>query len=99
MAVMTDEVDEVRAPRIAYFVVPVNDACLDRCHAWKLREEWRGWCFAPPRTTSHNCPLLQVNIAQFHPFPGVGLVYGTKRGRVRVFRRGDCAAAVENGCK
>jgi hypothetical protein len=42
---------------------------------------------------------MQVNIAQFHPFPGVGLVYGTKRGRVRVFRRGDCAAAVENGCK
>ena len=51
----------------------------------------------PPACTCH--PLLQVNIAQFHPYPGVGLVYGTKRGRVRVFRRGDCASAVENGCK
>ena len=62
---------------------------------------------APCPASPHDCPLhapatpscMQVNIAQFHPFPGVGLVYGTKRGRVRVFRRGDCAAAVENGCK
>jgi WD40 repeat protein len=29
----------------------------------------------------------EVNIAQFHPLPGGGLIYGTKRGRVRVFKR------------
>mmetsp|Transcript_22029 Transcript_22029/g.32108 ORF Transcript_22029/g.32108 Transcript_22029/m.32108 type:complete len:522 (+) Transcript_22029:222-1787(+) len=27
----------------------------------------------------------EVNIAQFHPVPGCGILYGTKRGRVRVF--------------
>lgn len=27
----------------------------------------------------------EVNIAQFHPFPGCGIIYGTKRGKVRVF--------------
>lgn len=29
----------------------------------------------------------EVNIAQFHPLPGGGIIYGTKRGRVRVFKR------------
>jgi hypothetical protein len=29
----------------------------------------------------------QVNIAQFHPFPGQGIVYGTKRGKVRTFSK------------
>jgi hypothetical protein len=29
----------------------------------------------------------QVNIAQFHPIPGNGIVYGTKRGKVKVFYR------------
>jgi hypothetical protein len=28
-----------------------------------------------------------VNIAQFHTVPGNGIVYGTKRGRVRAFER------------
>lgn len=28
---------------------------------------------------------MQVNIAQFHPVPGSGVLYGTKRGKVRVF--------------
>ena len=32
----------------------------------------------------------EVNIAQFHPLPGVGIVYGTKRGKVKIFRRGSC---------
>lgn len=27
----------------------------------------------------------EVNIAQFHPMPGYGLVYGTKRGKTRAF--------------
>mmetsp|Transcript_11759 Transcript_11759/g.21827 ORF Transcript_11759/g.21827 Transcript_11759/m.21827 type:complete len:712 (+) Transcript_11759:58-2193(+) len=27
----------------------------------------------------------EVNIAQFHPIPGSGILYGTKRGKVRVF--------------
>lgn len=31
--------------------------------------------------------LDEVNIAQFHPLPGGGIIYGTKRGRVRVFKR------------
>lgn len=30
---------------------------------------------------------FQVNIAQFHPIPGNGIVYGTKRGKVKVFYR------------
>jgi hypothetical protein len=29
----------------------------------------------------------QVNIAQFHVMCGAGVLYGTKRGKVRVFRR------------
>lgn len=29
----------------------------------------------------------EVNIAQFHPVAAQGLVYGTKRGRTRVFVR------------
>ena len=29
----------------------------------------------------------EVNIAQFHPNAGYGLLYGTKRGKVKVFRR------------
>lgn len=29
----------------------------------------------------------EVNIAQFHPVAGLGLLYGTKKGRVRVFKR------------
>jgi len=29
----------------------------------------------------------EVNIAQFHPTPGSGILYGTKRGKVRVFQR------------
>jgi activator-of-BECN1-regulated-autophagy protein 1 len=29
----------------------------------------------------------EVNIAQFHPIPGNGIVYGTKRGKVKAFRR------------
>jgi hypothetical protein len=28
-----------------------------------------------------------VNVAQFHPFPGHGIVYGTKRGKVRKFSK------------
>ena len=31
----------------------------------------------------------QVNIAQFHPVPGNGIVYGTKRGKVKVFYRNN----------
>jgi activator-of-BECN1-regulated-autophagy protein 1 len=27
----------------------------------------------------------EVNIAQFHPMPGYGVVYGTKRGKTRAF--------------
>ncbi|GAU27554.1 hypothetical protein TSUD_29860, partial [Trifolium subterraneum] len=27
----------------------------------------------------------EVNVACFHPFPGAGLVYGTKEGKLRVF--------------
>jgi hypothetical protein len=34
------------------------------------------------------CLRLQVNIAQFHPLPGSGWVYGTKRGRVTIFVKG-----------
>ncbi len=30
---------------------------------------------------------LQVNVAQFHPLSGNGVVYGTKKGRVRVFAK------------
>lgn len=29
----------------------------------------------------------EVNIAQFHPLPGCGVLYGTKRGKVRMFLR------------
>lgn len=29
----------------------------------------------------------EVNIAQFHPTPGSGILYGTKKGKVRVFQR------------
>ncbi len=29
----------------------------------------------------------EVNIAQFHPTPGMGVVYGTKRGKVRIITR------------
>jgi activator-of-BECN1-regulated-autophagy protein 1 len=29
----------------------------------------------------------EVNIAQFHPIPGMGMLYGTKRGKVRMFRQ------------
>ena len=29
----------------------------------------------------------EVNIAQFHPAPGSGILYGTKKGKVRVFQR------------
>ena len=29
----------------------------------------------------------EVNIAQFHAFPGLGIVYGTKRGKIRSFMR------------
>ncbi len=29
----------------------------------------------------------EVNIAQFHPLPGHGVVYGTKRGKIRTFAR------------
>lgn len=36
--------------------------------------------------------LDEVNIAQFHPIAGGGLIYGTKRGRVRVFRRSQMFA-------
>ena len=32
---------------------------------------------------------LKVNIAQFHPIPGNGIVYGTKRGKVKVFYRNN----------
>ena len=32
---------------------------------------------------------FQVNIAQFHPVPGNGIVYGTKRGKVKVFYRNN----------
>jgi hypothetical protein len=27
----------------------------------------------------------EVNIAQFHALPGQGIVYGTKRGKIRSF--------------
>jgi hypothetical protein len=30
---------------------------------------------------------VQVNVAQFHPFAGRGIVYGTKRGKVRTFSK------------
>ena len=30
-----------------------------------------------------------MNIAQFHPIPGSGIVYGTKRGKVKVFHRNN----------
>lgn len=29
----------------------------------------------------------EVNIAQFHPIHGNGVLYGTKKGKVRVYRR------------
>lgn len=28
----------------------------------------------------------EVNIAQFHAIPGLGIVYGTKQGKVRIYR-------------
>lgn len=28
----------------------------------------------------------EVNIAQFHALPGAGIIYGTKQGKVRIFR-------------
>lgn len=28
----------------------------------------------------------EVNVATFHPVPGVGIVYGTKEGRLRMLR-------------
>lgn len=37
-------------------------------------------CFSTPL-------MLQVNIAQFHPFAGHGIVYGTKRGKIRTFSK------------
>jgi hypothetical protein len=36
--------------------------------------------------------VFQVNIAQFHPVPGNGIVYGTKRGKVKVFYRNNFEA-------
>jgi hypothetical protein len=32
-------------------------------------------------------PEDEVNVSIFHPLPGLGLVYGTKTGKLRVFRR------------
>jgi hypothetical protein len=32
-------------------------------------------------------PDDEVNIAQFHPIPGHGIIYGTKRGKIRTFSR------------
>ena len=29
----------------------------------------------------------EVNIAQFHPLPGNGVLYGTKRGKIRKYQR------------
>ena len=29
----------------------------------------------------------EVNIAQFHPVSGMGVLYGTKKGKVRTFRK------------
>lgn len=29
----------------------------------------------------------EVNIAQFHPIPGNGILYGTKKGRIRKYQR------------
>jgi activating molecule in BECN1-regulated autophagy protein 1 len=29
----------------------------------------------------------EVNIAQFHPVPGNGILYGTKKGRIRKYQR------------
>ena len=29
----------------------------------------------------------EVNIAQYHPVAGHGIVYGTKRGKIRTFTR------------
>jgi hypothetical protein len=29
----------------------------------------------------------EVNIAQFHPISGMGVLYGTKKGKVRTFRK------------
>lgn len=29
----------------------------------------------------------EVNIAQFHPISGMGILYGTKKGKVRTFRK------------
>lgn len=29
----------------------------------------------------------EVNIAQFHPTPGFGIIYGTKKGRIRTYVR------------
>ncbi len=31
-------------------------------------------------------PQDEVNIAQFHVIPGAGIVYGTKQGKVRLYR-------------
>jgi hypothetical protein len=28
----------------------------------------------------------EVNIAQFHTVPGSGIIYGTKQGKVRIYR-------------
>ena len=38
----------------------------------------------------------EVNIAQFHPLPGQGILYGTKRGKVRVYSREYSYADDEN---
>jgi activator-of-BECN1-regulated-autophagy protein 1 len=35
----------------------------------------------------------EVNVACFHPSPGGGLVYGTKEGKLRIFRYNTAAAS------
>ncbi len=33
----------------------------------------------------------EVNVAAWHPFPGGGMLYGTKEGKLRLFRHDRCA--------
>jgi activating molecule in BECN1-regulated autophagy protein 1 len=38
----------------------------------------------------------EVNIAQFHPHPGYGFVYGTKSGHIRLYLRGDAPSSASS---
>ena len=82
VAVMSDFEDEVRGSAYFHLTFLHNNYHVFLDVFFVMVDSYRMLAI-----NSRFLNLQQVNIAQFHPYPGHGIVYGTKRGKIRSFSK------------